>query len=144
MHFLLIQCLENKKENLGNIFCKIQKTCSNLSRNFFFNFATNTVIAIHWQTFQITTDNTCFFFLDIASLKLNEDDSVSEADRDTLGPLPPPSAPPPWGNQLPYSGSYIPPNAGFMPMPFNYTNDNNSSCKTLHVKGAFIVDQVQC
>lgn len=69
-------------------------------------------------------------------MKLNEDDSVSEADRDTLGPLPPPSGSSPWGNQLPYSGSYIPPNAGFMPLPFNYTNDNNSSCKNFIREGS--------
>lgn len=75
-------------------------------------------------------------FSDIAALKLNDDDSVSEADRDTLGPLPPPSGSSPWGNQLPYSGSYIPPNAGFMPLPFNYTNDNNSSCKNFVREGS--------
>lgn len=69
-------------------------------------------------------------------MKLNEDDSVSEADRDTLGPLPPPSGSSPWGNQLPYSGSYIPPNAGFMPLPFNYVNDNNSSCKNFIREGS--------
>lgn len=75
-------------------------------------------------------------FSDIAALKLNDDDSVSEADRDTLGPLPPPTAPSPWGNQMPYSGSYIPQNAGFMPMPFNYANDNASTCKNFVREGS--------
>lgn len=73
---------------------------------------------------------------DIAALKINEDDSVSEADRDTLGPLPAPSGSSPWGNQLPYSGSYIPPNAGFIHLPINYTNDNNSSCKNFVREGS--------
>ncbi|KAG8196080.1 hypothetical protein JTE90_007820 [Oedothorax gibbosus] len=83
---------------------------------------------------KITFSEQCYYAFgdlstNIAALKLNEDDSVSEADRDTLGPLPPPSGPCPWGNQMSYSGSYIPPSSGFMPHlpPFNYVNDNNSS-----------------
>ncbi|KAF8792422.1 segment polarity protein dishevelled homolog DVL-3-like isoform X1 [Argiope bruennichi] len=90
---------------------------------------------------KITFSEQCYYTFgdlstNIAALKINEDDSVSEADRDTLGPLPPPSGPSPWGNQMPYSGSYIPPNTGFMPLPFNYTNDNNSSCKNFVREGS--------
>ncbi|RXG70827.1 Segment polarity protein dishevelled-like protein DVL-3 [Armadillidium vulgare] len=58
-----------------------------------------------------------------AGLKLGED-SLSEADRDTLGPLPPPSTTSPWGgHHMPYAGTFIP-NTGLGPMPFNYTNES--------------------
>ncbi|MCL4123542.1 UNVERIFIED_CONTAM: hypothetical protein GTU68_064126 [Idotea baltica] len=59
-----------------------------------------------------------------AGMKLGEEDALSEADRDTLGPLPPPSATSPWGgHHMPYAGTFIP-NTGFGPMPFNYTNES--------------------
>ncbi|XP_066975082.1 segment polarity protein dishevelled homolog DVL-1-like isoform X6 [Macrobrachium rosenbergii] len=61
----------------------------------------------------------------LAGLKLGEDDSLSEADRDTLAPLPPPSASSPWGGpHMPYAGTYVPPATGYAPMPFNYTNES--------------------
>ncbi|XP_022252055.1 segment polarity protein dishevelled homolog DVL-1-like [Limulus polyphemus] len=77
---------------------------------------------------KITFSEQCYYvFGDLCSnltaLKLNEDNSVSEADRDTLGPLPPPTVQSPWGTQMPYSGSYVPQATGFIPMPFNYTNE---------------------
>ncbi|KAB7505728.1 Segment polarity protein dishevelled-like protein DVL-3 [Armadillidium nasatum] len=62
-------------------------------------------------------------FIGFAGLKLGED-SLSEADRDTLGPLPPPSTTSPWGgHHMPYAGTFIP-NTGLGPMPFNYTNES--------------------
>lgn len=61
----------------------------------------------------------------LAGLKLGEDDTLSEADRDTLAPLPPPSGTSPWGGpHMPYAGTYVPPATGFTPMPFNYTNES--------------------
>ena len=58
-------------------------------------------------------------------MKIGEDDTLSEADRDTLGPLPPPTATSPWGgHHMPYAGTYIPPATGYAPMPFNYTNES--------------------
>ncbi|KAK7070976.1 Segment polarity protein dishevelled DVL-3 [Halocaridina rubra] len=61
----------------------------------------------------------------LAGLKLGEDDTLSEADRDTLAPLPPPSASSPWGGpHMPYAGTYVPPATGYAPMPFNYTNES--------------------
>ncbi|XP_067140548.1 segment polarity protein dishevelled homolog DVL-3 isoform X2 [Centruroides vittatus] len=79
---------------------------------------------------KITFSEQCYYIFgdlcsNMAALKLNED-SVSEADRDTLGPLPPPTAPPPWGTQMPYGGGYAPPATGFFPMPFNYANDTSN------------------
>ncbi|XP_076043044.1 segment polarity protein dishevelled isoform X2 [Oratosquilla oratoria] len=60
----------------------------------------------------------------LAGLKLDED-TLSEADRDTLAPLPPPSATSPWGGpHMPYAGTYVPPATGYAPMPFNYTNES--------------------
>lgn len=56
----------------------------------------------------------------MAALKLQDDDAVSEADRDTLAPLPPPTSGTPWGGQMPYSGCYTPQVTGYTPMPFNY------------------------
>lgn len=59
----------------------------------------------------------------MSTLKLHED----EADRDTVGPLPPPSSasPAPWaGNHMPYAGTFMPHAAtGYAPMPFNFTNE---------------------
>ncbi|XP_014675230.1 PREDICTED: segment polarity protein dishevelled homolog DVL-3-like [Priapulus caudatus] len=84
---------------------------------------------------KITFSEQCYYvFGDLCSsmsaLSLGDDfDSVScsEADRDTLAPLPPPSAASPWGaGQMPYSGSYIPQSTGYAPMPFNFTNDSTS------------------
>ncbi|KAK3875515.1 hypothetical protein Pcinc_019613 [Petrolisthes cinctipes] len=61
----------------------------------------------------------------LAGLKLGEDDTLSEADRDTLAPLPPPSGTSPWGGpNMPYAGTYVPPATGYIPMPFNYTNES--------------------
>ncbi|XP_037075386.1 segment polarity protein dishevelled homolog DVL-3-like [Pollicipes pollicipes] len=63
-----------------------------------------------------------------SAMKLADEDGLSEADRDTLGPLPPPSAAPsPWaGSHMPYSGTYVPPAQGYAPMPFSYTNEAGS------------------
>lgn len=77
---------------------------------------------------KITFSEQCYYVFgdlcsNMASLKMNDDDSVSEVDRDTLGPLPPPSTQPTWSSsQVSYSGSYIPP-TGFMPMPFGFSKD---------------------
>ncbi|XP_069166873.1 segment polarity protein dishevelled homolog DVL-3 isoform X3 [Procambarus clarkii] len=61
----------------------------------------------------------------LAGLKLGEEDTLSEADRDTLAPLPPPSGTSPWGGpHMPYAGTYVPPATGYTPMPFNYTNES--------------------
>lgn len=50
-------------------------------------------------------------------------DSVSEADRDTLAPLPPPA----WNNQYPYSNnSYVPQNISYIP-PYSYTSTDSQS-----------------
>lgn len=73
--------------------------------------------------------NIYFSIVGMSALSLGDDfDSVScsEADRDTLAPLPPPSSSPWGGGQMPYSGSYIPQNTGYAPMPFNFTNDSTS------------------
>uniref|UniRef100_A0A2C9JYF4 Uncharacterized protein n=1 Tax=Biomphalaria glabrata TaxID=6526 RepID=A0A2C9JYF4_BIOGL len=61
---------------------------------------------------------------DLASLNLEDVDSVSEADRDTLAPLPPPS----WSsNQFPYSSSsYLPQNLHYIPAYALNTGDNAS------------------
>ena len=60
-------------------------------------------------------------------MKLGDEDGLSEVDRDTLGPLPPPSAATPWaGAHMPYSGTYVPPAQGYAPMPFSYTNEAGS------------------
>ncbi|KAF4530021.1 hypothetical protein B566_EDAN009197 [Ephemera danica] len=59
----------------------------------------------------------------MSTLKLNEE----ETDRDTVGPLPPPSSTSPasWvGSHMPYAGTYMPHAAtGYAPMPFNFTNE---------------------
>lgn len=51
-------------------------------------------------------------------------DSVSEADRDTLAPLPPPH----WNNQYPYGSNpgYLPPNLSYIP-PYSYTSTDSQS-----------------
>ncbi|XP_050414497.1 segment polarity protein dishevelled homolog DVL-3 isoform X2 [Patella vulgata] len=60
---------------------------------------------------------------DLTSLSLEDVDSVSEADRDTLAPLPPPS----WNNQYPYSSSsYLPQNLSYIP-PYSYTSTDTTS-----------------
>ncbi|XP_059167145.1 segment polarity protein dishevelled homolog DVL-3-like isoform X6 [Physella acuta] len=61
---------------------------------------------------------------DLASLNLEDVDSVSEADRDTLAPLPPPS----WSNnQFPYSSSsYLPQNVHYIPAYVLNSGDNAS------------------
>jgi hypothetical protein len=57
------------------------------------------------------TNKMSFFLItDLSALSLEDVDSVSEADRDTLAPLPPPA----WNNQYPYSNnSYVPQNISF-------------------------------
>lgn len=60
---------------------------------------------------------------DFSSLSLEDVDSVSEADRDTLAPLPPPT----WNNQYPYSSSsYLPQNLSYVP-PYCYTSTDTTS-----------------
>lgn len=63
------------------------------------------------------------FCADFSSLSLEDVDSVSEADRDTLAPLPPPT----WNNQYPYSSSsYLPQNLSYVP-PYCYTSTDTTS-----------------
>ncbi|XP_064610664.1 segment polarity protein dishevelled homolog DVL-3-like isoform X7 [Liolophura sinensis] len=52
---------------------------------------------------------------DLSALSLEDVDSVSEADRDTLAPLPPPS----WNSYMPQNISYIP--------PYSYTSTESTS-----------------
>ncbi|XP_022338003.1 segment polarity protein dishevelled homolog DVL-3-like isoform X5 [Crassostrea virginica] len=62
---------------------------------------------------------------DLSALSLEDVDSVSEADRDTLAPLPPPH----WNNQYPYStnpSAYLPPNLSYIP-PYSYTSTDSQS-----------------
>lgn len=80
---------------------------------------------------KITFSEQCYYIFgdlcgNMAALKLQDDDAVSEADRDTLAPLPPPSTSTAWGGQMPYSGCYTPQATGYAPMPFNYTNETVS------------------
>ncbi len=70
------------------------------------------------------------FLSDMSSLTLEDIDSVSEVDRDTLAPLPPPS----WNNVYhnPYgpSPAYIPPpppGAYIPPKPYNYPPNETAS-----------------
>nr|KAG5706442.1 hypothetical protein BaRGS_032835 [Batillaria attramentaria] len=61
---------------------------------------------------------------DLSAMSLEDVDSVSEADRDTLAPLPPPA----WNNQYPYpSSSFLPHNVSYIP-PHAYaaSADSNS------------------
>lgn len=68
---------------------------------------------------------------DFSSLSLEDVDSVSEADRDTLAPLPPPT----WNNQYPYSSSsYLPQNLSYVP-PYCYTSTDTTSCVGSFVDG---------
>eukprot|EP00105_Crassostrea_gigas_P008102 XP_011422567.1 PREDICTED: segment polarity protein dishevelled homolog DVL-3 isoform X5 [Crassostrea gigas] len=61
---------------------------------------------------------------DLSALSLEDVDSVSEADRDTLAPLPPPH----WNNQYPYGSNpgYLPPNLSYIP-PYSYTSTDSQS-----------------
>ncbi|XP_041378057.1 segment polarity protein dishevelled homolog DVL-3-like isoform X2 [Gigantopelta aegis] len=69
---------------------------------------------------------------DLTSLSLEDVDSVSEADRDTLAPLPPPT----WNNQYPYSSlNYLPQHLNYIP-PYNYTSTDNASFVGSFVDGA--------
>ncbi|XP_064643217.1 segment polarity protein dishevelled homolog DVL-3-like isoform X10 [Lineus longissimus] len=74
---------------------------------------------------KITFSEQCYYvfgdlcgskYPDMSSLSLEDVDSVSEADRDTLAPLPPPA----WNNQ--YISNY----SSYASMPYNYTNDTVS------------------
>lgn len=77
---------------------------------------------------KITFSEQCYYIFgdlcgSMSTLKLNEE----ETDRDTVGPLPPPSSTSPasWvGSHMPYAGTYMPHAAtGYAPMPFNFTNE---------------------
>ncbi|XP_053379044.1 segment polarity protein dishevelled homolog DVL-3-like isoform X8 [Mercenaria mercenaria] len=69
---------------------------------------------------------------DFSTLSLEDVDSVSEADRDTLAPLPPPQ----WNNQYPYSSSnYLPQNLSYVP-PYSYTSTDSQSFVGSFVDGA--------
>ena len=64
-----------------------------------------------------------YLFSDLSTLSLDDVDSVSEADRDTLAPLPPPQ----WNNQYPYSSTnYLPQNLSYIP-PYSYTSTDTQS-----------------
>lgn len=69
---------------------------------------------------------------DLSALSLEDVDSVSEADRDTLAPLPPPH----WNNQYPYSSnpSYLPQNLSYIP-PYSYTSTDSQSYMGSFVDG---------
>lgn len=57
---------------------------------------------------------------------------MSEADRDTLAPLPPPQ----WNNQYTYSSSnYLPQNLSYIP-PYSYTSTDSQSFVGSFVDGA--------
>ncbi|KAK3583848.1 hypothetical protein CHS0354_022893 [Potamilus streckersoni] len=70
---------------------------------------------------------------DFTGLSLEDVDSVSEADRDTLAPLPPPQ----WNNQYPYSSSSYLPHLGYIP-PYSYTSTDSQSFVGSFVDGADI------
>ncbi|XP_052213901.1 segment polarity protein dishevelled homolog DVL-3-like isoform X4 [Dreissena polymorpha] len=60
---------------------------------------------------------------DFSTLSLEDVDSVSEADRDTLAPLPPPQ----WNTSYTYSGSgFMPQNISYCP-PYSYTSTDSQS-----------------
>ncbi|XP_074654038.1 segment polarity protein dishevelled homolog DVL-3-like isoform X2 [Tubulanus polymorphus] len=70
---------------------------------------------------KITFSEQCYYvFGDLAgtlsTLSLDDVDSVSEADRDTLAPLPPPA----WNNQYIYNSSNY---GSYASMPYNYTTE---------------------
>lgn len=77
---------------------------------------------------KITFSEQCYYVFgnlcgNFSSLSLEDVDSVSEADRDTLAPLPPPT----WNNQYPYSSSsYLPQNLSYVP-PYCYTSTDTTS-----------------
>lgn len=82
--------------------------------------------------------NIPFYFLgppvypDLSAMSLEDVDSVSEADRDTLAPLPPPA----WNNQYPYSSaSFLPHNLAYIP-PHAYTSADSNSYVGSFVDGA--------
>ena len=61
----------------------------------------------------------------MSALNLDDVDSVSEADRDTLAPLPPPA----WNNQyMAYSNSNF---SSYASMPYNYGGTETVSYGTL-------------
>lgn len=73
-----------------------------------------------------------FLITDLSALSLEDVDSVSEADRDTLAPLPPPA----WNNQYPYSNnSYVPQNISYIP-PYSYTSTDSQSYMGSFIDGA--------
>ena len=78
--------------------------------------------------------NVLFFYVfsDFSNLSLEDVDSVSEADRDTLAPLP---APPPWNTQYSYGGNYLPQNLSYVPS-YNYTSTDTQSFVGSFVDGA--------
>ncbi|XP_022338000.1 segment polarity protein dishevelled homolog DVL-3-like isoform X3 [Crassostrea virginica] len=79
---------------------------------------------------KITFSEQCYYIFgdiygNLSALSLEDVDSVSEADRDTLAPLPPPH----WNNQYPYStnpSAYLPPNLSYIP-PYSYTSTDSQS-----------------
>ena len=72
------------------------------------------------------------YISDFSGLSLEDVDSVSEADRDTLAPLPPPQ----WNNQYPYSSSnYLPQNLNYIP-PYSYASTDSQSFVGSFVDGA--------
>jgi len=80
---------------------------------------------------KITFSEQCYYVfgdlcVNMSTLKIRDDDMVSEVDRDMLAPLPPPTTSLPWGSQMPYSGSFVPQTTGYLPMPFSYTNETAS------------------
>lgn len=65
-------------------------------------------------------------------MSLEDVDSVSEADRDTLAPLPPPA----WNNQYPYpSSTFLPHNMSYIP-PHAYASADSNSYVGSFVDGA--------
>ncbi|KAL4220949.1 Segment polarity protein dishevelled DVL-3 [Mactra antiquata] len=86
---------------------------------------------------KITFSEQCYYVFgdlsgDFSTLSLEDVDSVSEADRDTLAPLPPPQ----WNNQYPYSSSnYLPQNLSYVP-PYSYTSTDSQSFVGSFVDGA--------
>ncbi|XP_033724775.1 segment polarity protein dishevelled homolog DVL-3-like isoform X3 [Pecten maximus] len=77
---------------------------------------------------KITFSEQCYYVFgdlygNLSTLSLEDVDSVSEADRDTLAPLPPPH----WNNQYPYGNtSYLPTNLSYIP-PYSYTSTDSQS-----------------
>ena len=73
----------------------------------------------------------------MSQLSLTDVDSVSEAERDTLAPLPPPA----WANQFtnnPYGPSYVPPPppGGYNPMPYStYATPANDTASYVSMPG---------